>query len=141
MNPVLATVLGSLAGAAVLVAAALLVRVLLQLQALIRRLERSAEYIEARQPQVDRLLDGLEAELAELRGVTEKANRIASTVDGVTGELGAALQPAVRQVGNLAQGLRALRAASDKALGQGKDALAKAAAEARDAFRREQDRG
>jgi len=141
MNPVLATVLASLVGAAVVVAAALLVRVLLQLQALIRRLERSAEYIEARQPQVDRLLDGLEAELAELRGVTEKANRIASTVDGVTGELGAALQPAVRQVGNLAQGLRALRAASDKALGQGKDALAKAAAEARDAFRREQDRG
>lgn len=112
MNPVLATVLGSLVGAAVIVATVFLVRVLLQLQALIRRLERSAEYLEARQPQLDRLLSGFEAELGELRGVTEKANRIAGTVDGVTAELRAAVQPAISQVGDLAQGLRTLRAAA-----------------------------
>lgn len=112
MNPVLATVLGSLVGAAVVVATVFLVRVLLQLQALIQRLERSAEYLETRQPQLDRLLSGFEAELGELRGVTEKANRIAGTVDGVTSELRAAVQPAISQVGDLAQGLKTLRAAA-----------------------------
>lgn len=112
MNPAFLTVLWSLIGAAVVVATVFLIRVLLQLQGLIRRIERSAEYLETRQPQIDRLLNGLEAELGELRGVTEKANRIAGTVDGVTSELRAAVQPAISQVGDLAQGLRTLRAAA-----------------------------
>jgi hypothetical protein len=111
MHPGFLYVIWTAVGAAVVIGTVFLIRVLLQLQQLIRRIERGAEYFEARQPQIDRLLDSVEAELGELRGVTEKANRIAGSAAGVATGIKFAVQPFIGEVADVGQSLRHLRAA------------------------------
>jgi uncharacterized protein YoxC len=112
MNPVFGYVLGTAVGLAVVACAIVLIRVLHRLQALIARLEGTARWLETSQPKIDRILDGLDAELVELRGVTEKANRIAGSAESVATGVKVAVQPFIGEVAELGQSLRQVRAAA-----------------------------
>lgn len=112
MNPAfLYVVLGAVA-LAVVVAAIYLVLVLARLRALIDRLDGTAQYLEASRPKIDRILDNLESELVELRGVSRKINHIAGDAEHLSTGVRLAVQPIVAEVADLASTVRYVRAAT-----------------------------
>jgi len=103
--------LGATALAAV-VAAIYLVLVLARLRVLIDRLDGTAQYLEASRPKIDRILDNLESELVELRGVSRKLNHIAGDAEHLSTGVRLAVQPIVAEVADLASTVRYVRAAT-----------------------------
>ncbi len=87
--------------AAVVTSAVFLIRTLIRLRPLIERLDGTAQFLETSRPKIDRILDGLETELVELRGISEKMNRIAGHAESVTTGLRVAVQPIITEVSDL----------------------------------------
>ncbi|MBK6900856.1 MAG: hypothetical protein IPH09_16925 [bacterium] len=98
MNHTFLYILATAATVAVVAAAAFLIRALIRLQPLIERLDGTAQFLETSRPKIDRILDGLETELVELRGISEKLNRIAGHAESVTTGLKVAVQPLITEV-------------------------------------------
>ena len=97
--------------AAVIVAISVMI-VFARFRALIDRLDGTAQHLEANRPKIDRILDNLEAELVELRSVSEKVNHIAGDAERVTTDVRRAVQPIVDEVADLAGTVRHVRAAA-----------------------------
>jgi uncharacterized protein YoxC len=112
MNPVFLYVVWSAIAIAVVASAVLLIRVLVRLRPLIDRLDGTAQFLETSRPKVERILDSLEAELVELRGISEKANRIVGSAESVTTDLRDAVRPLITEVSDLGQSVRHVRAAA-----------------------------
>ena len=112
MSPAFMYVVWTAIAAAVIVLTVVLIRVLIRFQALIDRLEGTARFLETSRPKIDRILDDLEAELVELRGISEKANRIVGSAESVTTDLRVAVQPILNEVSDLARSVRHVRAAA-----------------------------
>jgi len=112
MNPAFMYVVWIVIAVAVVASAVFLIRVMVQLRPLIVRLNSSAQFLETSRPKIDRILDGLEVELAEIRGISEKANRIVGSAERVTTGLRDAVQPFITEASNIARSARHVRAAA-----------------------------
>lgn len=112
MNPTFAYAVGTTVALALLVMLVYQIRTLIRIQDFITRMDGTARFLESSRPQIGRILNDLEAQLSELRGITEKANRIAGSAESVTSDLHVAVQPIIAQVSDLAQTARHVRAAA-----------------------------
>jgi uncharacterized protein YoxC len=97
---------------AAVVVAVYVVVVFARLRALIDHLDGTARYLEASHPKIDRILDNLESELVELRGVSRKINHIAGDAEHLSTGVRLAVQPIVAEVADLASTVRHVRAAA-----------------------------
>jgi uncharacterized protein YoxC len=104
-------VLGVIALAAVVVTVYVVV-VSTRLRTLIDRLDGTARYLEASRPKIDRILDNVESELVELRGVSRKLNHIAGDAEHLSTGVRLAVQPIVAEVADLSSTIRYVRAAA-----------------------------
>lgn len=112
MSPVFQYIVLSVIALAAVVVAVYVVIVFARLRTLIDHLDGTARYLEASRPKIDRILDNLEAELVELRRVSEKVNHIAGDAERVTTDVRRAIQPIVDEVSDLAGTVRHVRAAA-----------------------------
>ena len=112
MHPVFMYIVWTAIAIAAVAGALFLIRVLIQLRPLIDRLEGTAQFLETSRPKFDRILDSLELELVELRGISGKASRIAGNAESVSTDLRVAVQPIITEVRDLAQTVRHVRAAA-----------------------------
>lgn len=106
MNPIFMYVVWSMVAVAAALSALFLLRLLTGLGPLIQRLEVIADWLEAGRPRYDRILEDLEAQMGELRGISESAHRMVGTVENFTDDLRSAVQPIVKEVQDLSRTAR-----------------------------------
>ena len=110
MNPAFMYVVWTAIAIAAVVLVVVLILLLIRLRPLVDHLDGTAQFLETNQPKIDRILDNLEAELVELRGISRKANRIVGGAESVATDLRVAVQPIITEVSDLARSVRHVRA-------------------------------
>ncbi|MBK7769921.1 MAG: hypothetical protein IPI48_05140 [bacterium] len=110
MNPIFMYVVWSTIALAALLFSLLMLRLLMGLGPLIARLEAIAQWLEAGRPPYAQILEDLEAQIGELRGISESARRMTGTAENFTDELRAASQPVIDGVRQLSQATLRARA-------------------------------
>ena len=98
-------------GAAALVVAVYLVRLLSQLSKTAAEAQRLLAHLNEKSPQVDRILAEAEGELADLRKVTQKVEGIADQVGVVTQRVARVAMPALDGVESMASPMKYISAA------------------------------
>ncbi|MBK7671278.1 MAG: hypothetical protein IPJ24_07780 [bacterium] len=110
MNPIFMYVVWSTIAIAAVMSSLFLLRLLVGLGPLIARLEAIAQWLEAGRPRYAQILEDLEAQIGELRGISESARRMTGTAEDFTDELRAASQPVIDGVRQLSQATLRARA-------------------------------
>ena len=98
MNPIFMYVVWSTIAVAAALSALFLLRLMFGLGPLIQRLEVIADWLEAGRPQYVKILEDLEAQIGELRGISESVHRVVKTAENFTDGVRSAAQPIVREV-------------------------------------------
>lgn len=111
MNPIFMYVVWSTIAVAAVLSALFLLRLLIGLGPLIQRLEAIAQWLEAGRPRYVQILEDLEAQVGELRGISESIHRMVGSVEKFTDGLRTAAQPIVQEVQDLSQAARRAHAA------------------------------
>lgn len=111
MNPIFMYVVWSTIAVAAVMSTLFLFRLLVGLGPLLQRLEAIAQWLEAGRPRYARILDELEAQLGELRGISESVHRMTGTAEKFTEALRAAAQPLIAEVQDLSLAARHAHAA------------------------------
>lgn len=111
MNPIFMYVVWSAVGVAAVMLTIFLLGLLLSLRPLIQRLAAIAEWVEASRPRYVHMLEDLEALHGELRGISESAHRMVSTVEDFGDDVSSAAQPLVEEVQKLSRTARHAHAA------------------------------
>jgi uncharacterized protein YoxC len=96
---------------AVIVMAIYLTRLAMQARQVLERVEENLRHLEDARPKLDRILDGLDHELGQIRSVTAKVDGIAGDAEDVSGEMRNAVMPLLVQVSSLTNSLRHVNAA------------------------------
>lgn len=111
MNPIFMYVVLSTIAVAAVMSALFLFRLLVGLRPLIQRLVAIAEWLEAGRPRYLLILEDLEAQLGELRGISESVHRMTGTAEKFTDALRTAAQPIVAEVQDLSRAAHHVHAA------------------------------
>lgn len=111
MEPIFMYVVWSTIAIAALLFSLLMLRLLMGLDPLVARMKAIVQWAEAGRPRYARILEDLEAQIGELRGISESAHRMTGTAEHFTDELRSASQPVIDGVRQLSQATLHARAA------------------------------
>lgn len=111
MNPIFMYAVYSTIAVAAVMSSLFLLRLVLGLGPLIARLEAIVKWLEEGRPRYVQILVDLEAQLGELRGISESARRMMGTAEGLTDGLRSAAQPIIDDVKEFSRATRHARAA------------------------------
>jgi ABC-type transporter Mla subunit MlaD len=103
MNPVFMYIVWSTIAVAAVMSSLFLLRLLIGLGPLIQRLEAVAQWLEAGRPRYVQILEDLEAQVSELRGISESVHHMARTAEDFTDTMRTAAQPIVDEVQDLSR--------------------------------------
>jgi ABC-type transporter Mla subunit MlaD len=103
MNPIFMYVVWSTIAVAAVMSSLFLFRLLIGLGPLIQRLEAIAQWLEAGRPRYVQILEDLEAQIGELRGISESVHHMARKAEDFTDTMRTAAQPIVDEVQDLSR--------------------------------------
>ena len=110
VDPIFMYVVWSTIAIAALLFSLLMLRLLMGLGPLVARMKAIVQWLEAARPRYAQILEDLEAQIGELRGISESARRMTGTAENFTDELRAASQPVIDGVRQLSQATLQARA-------------------------------
>ena len=110
MNQIFMYCVWSSVAVAALMSSFFLFRLMTGLSPLIARVEAAARWLEAERPRYDRILQDLEKQMGEMRGISASAHGIAGNAQSISEDLRSAAQPIIAEVRDLAVATRQVHA-------------------------------